>query len=809
MQESATKFRVEVQGAPLSSQADGVIISAVVDDSLNLPDLFVVEFRDNNRDILAKTGIGIGSPIKISVTSGGAPQPAVLIQGEVTALETEYDKTGTRTIVRGFDPSHRLLRGRLTRTWQNATLSDVATDVARSAGLEVAQVDHTTAVVDHVAQANISNWDFLRWLGREAHREVTVVDGKFQFRESTESSGAPKPGSLIAQDPLQLKLGENLRHFRAIVTSAEQVEEIQARGWDVKRKAELVGVVPAKTRSAELKISPVELAQRFGSRSTFVGVDTPLGVQHEVDEEASALAEQIAGAFAEFDGVADGNPKLRAGTAVSLGSIGAPFEGKYVLTTTRHVYSPTTGYTTWFTVSGKQERSLLGLTSIGGNGVSSPAGPRIAGVVNALVTDVRDPEKSGRVRLKFPWLSNDYVSDWCRVVQIGAGENGRGTIVIPEVNDEVLVAFEQGDVRRPYVLGGLYNGMDPPRAEAIQDIIDPATGAVAARHFFSRKDHELSFVDKDGSEGIVLRDRRQEVQRSPLEERTGHLDLKRRQDRDQGHRRRLHRDLRLGHAQSRRNDVAPSERRHLDRRRGDGRDQGRTHQAQLGRTRMGTPAAAMGDLITGLCIGHQIDRAAGIPVPAPPIPFSRTDHCGRDADGARSAGDRPPWRVRTGSAMPPHVGLHGTDPFMLPNMQQGIITVGSLTVLFEGRPAAKTGSVATICLGLTGTVAGTAVERPDRRMRRWAKNSSAPDGRSRSAPTPPGGSPSFRASERSRKRSVSSSPLRKANGPCARSSAVASTTTCLHRPTRRRQGASLSRFARRSPSGSLASTSSM
>ena len=77
----------------------------------------------------------------------------------------------------------------------------------------------------------------------------------------------------------------------------------------------------------------------------------------------------------------------------------------------------------------------------------------------AQVSDVNDPEGQGRVTLTFPWLSDDYVSDWARTLQPGAGK-GRGAMVVPEVGDEVLVAFEQGDLRRPYVLGGLYNGVD-------------------------------------------------------------------------------------------------------------------------------------------------------------------------------------------------------------------------------------------------------------------------------------------------------------------------------------------------------------
>lgn len=505
MQAAASKFRIDVEGSPLAPEVDTVLMSAVVDDSLNLPDLFVLEFRDNNRDVLTKARVEIGSKVKISVASESSPEPAVLLIGEVTALETQYDKAGTRTVVRGFDHSYRLFRGRSTRTWQNVTLSDVAVDVAKSAGLELGTVDATTAVVDHITQANISNWDFLKWLGQRGQRDVLVTDKKLLFTKQTDSSEAPQPGSLSAKDPLQLKLGENLREFRAIVTSAEQVEEVQVRGWDVKQKRALVGSAPAKTQSAQIPVTPVALAQKFGSRLKYVGTETPFGVQHEVDDAAKALAEQIAGAFAEFDGVADGNPKMKAGCAISLGSIGPPFEGKYVLTSTRHVFKPATGYTTWFTVSGKQERSLLGLASVGLGNSASPGGPRISGVANAIVTDVRDPLRAARVRLKFPWLSEDYVSDWCRVLQIGAGERGRGTLIVPEVNDEVLVAFEQGDIRRPYVIGGLYNGVDAPRADAVDKLVDQTTGKIAARHFYSRQGHTLSFIDKEGEEGIVLR----------------------------------------------------------------------------------------------------------------------------------------------------------------------------------------------------------------------------------------------------------------------------------------------------------------
>ena len=271
------------------------------------------------------------------------------------------------------------------------------------------------------------------------------------------------------------------------------------RGWDVAQKRALVGTAPAETTSAQLSTTPVELAQKFGGR-TYVAVDVPYRTQAQVDTAAKSTADQLAGAFAELEGVARGNPKLRAGTAIALDNLGKPFDGKYTLTSTRHKYDPATGYTTSFVVSGRQERSLYGLTAPGGQ--FAGAAP-IRGVVPAQVTNAADPEGAGRVKLRFPWLSDSYESDWARTVQPGAGAN-RGAMVLSEVNDEVLVAFEQGDLNRPYVVGGLYNGVDKPRKGPV-DTVDSGSGAVNRRAFVSRTGHRLEFLETaGGATGIQL-----------------------------------------------------------------------------------------------------------------------------------------------------------------------------------------------------------------------------------------------------------------------------------------------------------------
>lgn len=489
--------RIEVDGSPLSRELEVLLERVVVDDHLHLPDMFLLCFHDPQHQVVTQSRLRIGSRVKISVPgAGGAPE--LLIEGEVTALEAEYAAAGSRALVRGYDGSHRLHRGRVTQTYRNVKDSDLAHDVARRAGLQAGTIDDTKTTHDHVSQVNLSDWDFLKARAAEVGFEVAVGEGKLHFRRPAPSRAAPAEGDLRAGNPLQLVFGTDLIEFRPRITSAEQVEKVQVRGWDPKQKQAVVGSAPAGASSFELPSKPGQLAATFGG-PTYVVTDRPLASQSEVDAVARSTAEQIGGAVAEAEGVARGNPALKAGVAVSVGVVAGDFAGRYTLTHTRHVFDAS-GYLTRFEVSGRQDRSLLGLVTRGAaGGGASAGGAPIYGVVVALVTNNDDPDKMGRVRLKFPWLSDGYESDWARMLQAGAGAES-GTCFLPEVNDEVLVAFEFGDVRRPIVVGGLHNGKDKPSLGS--GLID--NGKVTRRGIVSRKGHRVVLFDGDSKSGIAL-----------------------------------------------------------------------------------------------------------------------------------------------------------------------------------------------------------------------------------------------------------------------------------------------------------------
>jgi len=142
----------------------------------------------------------------------------------------------------------------------------------------------------------------------------------------------------------------------------------------------------------------------------------------------------------------------------------------------------------------------VSLESLVDSRIPSGLGGRWYGVFPALVTDIRDPDNQGRVKISLPWApdtGSDRYEAWARLATMMGGNN-RGSWFIPDVNDEVLVSFEAGDPRRPYVLGGLWNGSDTP-----PESMDGA-GNNEKKVLRSRNGVKLTLDDTDGQEQFIV-----------------------------------------------------------------------------------------------------------------------------------------------------------------------------------------------------------------------------------------------------------------------------------------------------------------
>jgi uncharacterized protein involved in type VI secretion and phage assembly len=121
------------------------------------------------------------------------------------------------------------------------------------------------------------------------------------------------------------------------------------------------------------------------------------------------------------------------------------------------------------------------------------------GVEIGVVTNVQDPQQLGRVKVQIPRLPTGPESTWARVAQPAAGA-GRGFYWLPEVGDEVLIAFELGQANCPVVIGALWNGKDKPMSGAYQS--DNST-----RMIQTKSGHKVVLSDKSGDEKIVIADK--------------------------------------------------------------------------------------------------------------------------------------------------------------------------------------------------------------------------------------------------------------------------------------------------------------
>ncbi|WP_330348874.1 VgrG-related protein [Streptomyces sp. NBC_00582] len=478
-------IKVTLGGSPLPPDFAPLLVEGWVDQGLGVPASFRLTFRDPYRLVLGKLGVKFGTPVVLTPIADGQGAGDPLLTGEVCGLEADYDGTGSFTVIRGYDAGHRLMRQRRIAAYRNQSASDIARKLAAQAGVPVGRIQSTKTVYEFISQANVTDWDFLARLADENEMVMSVDSkGKFQFVKPDPASGAPPTSTPGEKSPYVLEAGTDILRLRAAVTSAEQVATVEARGWDVTTKKKLTATAPATTNPGiSIGTTPGEAAAKF-KPTKLVDAQTPYDRQSEVKFAAEALADDVTGSFAELEVIARGTPKLRPGLPVTLADVGAPFEGKYTATSVRHVFGDGKHYEAWVTVSGRQWRSLYGLAS-GGGGAASHNGLHLPGTTNALVTDVQDPLKQGRVKLQFPWLDDVYVSDWTRVAQWG-GKDG-GSIFPLDVGDEVLVAFDRGALDHPYVIGGLYNGKDKPTPVKDVPLHDGARRR-AARHTLSDRD---------------------------------------------------------------------------------------------------------------------------------------------------------------------------------------------------------------------------------------------------------------------------------------------------------------------------------
>jgi phage protein D len=446
-------YAVEVDGEAVDATLANRIREVRILNYLRLPDVCTLtatfpKGADNTPEPIDQHPFEIGSHLEIKLGAREELTTTTLFKGDVVSLDVEFGPGSVELLVRGLDRSHALQRSRRVRTFQNQTSSDIAEKILKEAGFDV-ETDPSGDPHEFIQQDNETDWDFMWRLAERIGFELVVEDGTAHFRRQS-----------IDPSLVELAWPGSLRAFRPHVTAIQQVERITLAAQDPKTKQAIDASASSAEPLARIGIDRDTVSKAFDGANLHIATE-PVASQAEAQAVVQALLDKLASAYVAADGVCDGNPLIKVGATASITGVGQKFTGLYRVAAATHVLRGGSTYETRFAT----ETAHTLLANVG----SPTPAPRFgAHLVVGVVTNNRDPDDMGRVRVQYPALGPDAESAWARVLTPSAG-NARGMLMLPVMGEEVLIGFEHDDTTRPYVLGSLFGGVDKPGDDLLHD----------------------------------------------------------------------------------------------------------------------------------------------------------------------------------------------------------------------------------------------------------------------------------------------------------------------------------------------------
>lgn len=498
-----SRFTIKLDGAGLKEIED-VTTRLVVESSLGLPSMFHIILAAQEKtqyvfNFIDSKPIKVGQRIEVLASADDKKPLKSLIEGTVTSIEPDFRGDGSVQLhVRGYDDSVRLTKGKKTRSFKEATPSNIISKIAQENSL-TAQVDNFGKTLQHLFQFNQTDWEFIQDLAHHYGLMVYFRDKKLICKKVAGDRA----------DKVILAWGENLHNFRPKISALSQVSDVVISGWDEKEKKTVLKTLSSADSEpfhsiGESSKGPDVIQKVTKGKASATVIDYYSAATADMQALSAGNLLAHTGKYVSAEGeCVIGDPRILAGSMVTVKEVGKTFSGDYMVTTARHEFA-NGQYRVVFTIQGQDPETLS--TLLGANSKRDLS--RMNGVMPAIVTDNNDTTSAntGRVKVKYPWFvdsTNEFMSDWARIAVPGGG-NERGIYFLPEINDEVLVAFENGDINRPYILGGLWNGKDKS-PEATDKVVKDSK--VNLRLIKTRSGHKIELDDTSGSEKITITDK--------------------------------------------------------------------------------------------------------------------------------------------------------------------------------------------------------------------------------------------------------------------------------------------------------------
>jgi phage protein D len=441
---------VLIDGAPVDDAVQDCVTEIRVLNYMALPDLCTFDAFFGIEDFEVQP-FEIGQALEIELGAAQSRTTTSLFKGEIVTLEPVFEAGGVALRVRALDRAHRLQRARHIRTFAHVSVADAASKVIADAGLSAAIGPGLDLQLEHVQQDNENDLEFLWRLARRVGAEVFVEDDKVRVERPQATS------------PIPLEWPRDLPVFRPRVTAIQQVGSVSVTAFNGVEGDVFTATKGSPAQVSENGIARREAAAAFSGDTLHIS-SAMLESRAEADALAQAMLDQLANGYIAAEGECPGNPRIRAGAAIQVSGVGAAFSGTYRVQSSTHVLSGGGAYVTEFANSPVQ--TIRG--ALGGS-LDQIARRFGAHLTVGIVTNNKDDEQGlARVKVSYPHYNAQDEGAWAQVAFANAGPD-RGQVMMPQVGDEVLIAFLHADTRFPVVLGSLYNGRRKPGAELVAD----------------------------------------------------------------------------------------------------------------------------------------------------------------------------------------------------------------------------------------------------------------------------------------------------------------------------------------------------
>jgi phage protein D/phage baseplate assembly protein gpV len=484
----APRFDIRISGLTLSADVSNQVTSVSYDSDLDMASMFNITMRNPDNQFLDSALFDLGKRVEVYIGYGNDLRPMML--GEITSLEPSFPEGGAPTLrISGYDLSYKMRNNQLDRSFQNVTDSVIAAQLAGEAGL-IPVVDPSPIFHKDKVQHSGSDMALLKKLAKANFFEVYARWDKLYFQ-------LPRPQT----EAIMLEWGKNLSSFSPRISNAGLAGSQIVRSYN----EELAQTIVAFAMAADF--NPDTLQEKLGSSALDLLLSLGRRVLHKEKVEstvdafviAQSIMQEILDGMYEGSGSCIGVPDLQAGQYITIQGVGKRFSGAYRIRKATHTIDDG-GYRTSFDVTQKSSTSLLPLLRKSLQEAPSPnKSEQFYGVAIGKVTQNNDTDSGipmGRVKVSYPWLSDSAESGWARCATPMAGSQ-IGMYFLPEVGDEVLIAFEQGNLASPVVIGSLWNADQQPPASNTD-------GQDNIRLIKTRSGHTITLDDTKGGEKIVI-----------------------------------------------------------------------------------------------------------------------------------------------------------------------------------------------------------------------------------------------------------------------------------------------------------------